>query len=692
MSKERHFELRQKIGRTFEAFFDRFQQLLPVQLDAIEPLASGRDVLLAAPTAGGKTEAAVAPILHRILEHGGRAVEGPALLYIVPTRALVNDVFRRLLVPLQRLGLTLGRKTADHASLPKQLPQVLVTTPESLDSMLARAPRRLLPVRCIVLDELHALDGSSRGDQLAVLVVRLRKILESRKARLQVAMLSATIDRPEQMAARYGSDVTLIRDNRRRHMKAKLESSPFGESPAKLLTKLVEGRGGKVLVFANARADVEWAAERMRGVLPFGDRVYAHHGSLSKQVRERVERDFARAQTALCFATSTLELGIDIGNVDFAVLYGVPPDLPSLLQRVGRAGRRADSLAFLALARDDGEILRFQHLFEAATSGQLLTDPPVYDPGTAIQQAASLLFQNPGRAIAPEHVLDRLPAWQREWWDEERLEAVLEHDRDHFHRVSAGHYQATELLEKNFRTGTIHSNIGGEPEVEVIEELTGRSLGTVSDNLWREGRVDLGRPERGGADPVLLGGSSRSLYERSDGKLVAGGGAAATGEARFKARPSPPIPQALAQDLLRWLGVDPRAIHRVETEDDTLFLHGLGTVRGAVLHSSAGDRRVAQRPGRGVAFGLRFLRGYADWPAEICEAGRLHVVVRGMMPRLVRMLGFGPLFRSLPEEERERAVVAAVDPRKMADRLRRGDLLELHDDELRKKARALLLP
>ncbi|MFQ5504495.1 MAG: DEAD/DEAH box helicase [Planctomycetota bacterium] len=693
MGRLRQAELRQRIPRSFDAFFDRFPRLLPIQRDAIEPLADGRDVLLAAPTAGGKTEAAVAPLLGRILSLAGRGVEGPALLYIVPTRALVNDVYRRITVPLERLGLTLGRKTADHQSLGKRMPQLLVTTPESLDSMLARAPRRLLPVQAIVLDELHALDGSPRGDQLAALCVRLRRILSSRRLVPQVAMLSATIDRPAEMAARYARGAVILRDRRRRRMAARIASSPYSESPAPSLSRLVEGQGGKVLVFANSRSDVEWAAGTLRGLMPFGEAVFAHHGSLSKELRERAERDFASAKLAVCFATSTLELGIDIGNVDFVVLYGVPPDLPSLLQRVGRAGRRSEKLHFLALARDRGETLRFRHMVKVAREGRLLTDAPVYDPGTALQQSASLLFQNPSRAIAPAHVLDRLPDWQQRWWSEERLERALEHAGKLFHRVTRGHYRASEELERKFRTGSMHSNIGSEAEVEVIEELTGRSLGTVSGELKQEGLVDLGRPDPGReADPVLLAGNPRSLWERADGRIVAGVSPGHRGEARFKAKPAPPVPGALARDLVSWLGLDGDQIHRVETEDETFFLIGLGSVSGYVLHAAAGEQRVRPRPGRGVAFGLRFRGGHADWPAEIAQAERLRIVARGLVSRLTRLLGYGPFFASLPEDERERAVLDAVDTEGLARRLRSADVLELHDDALRRKVRQLLAP
>ncbi|MEZ5990409.1 MAG: DEAD/DEAH box helicase [Planctomycetota bacterium] len=669
--------VREAIPRTFDAFFDRFPSLLPVQREAVPRIAGGEDLCVAAPTAGGKTEAAVAPLLQRVLDAGGRGVEGPALLYVVPTRALVNDVYRRLQAPLERLGLTLGRKTADHPGLGKELPQVLVTTPESFDSLLCRGPRRLLPVQAVVVDELHALDGRPRGDQCAALLVRLGKVCATRGRRPQLVLLSATIEHPQELAARYGEGLGVVRDRSRRRMAARIATSPFGRSPAEILVGLVEGRGGKVLVFCNARADVEWAARELRGVLPFGDRVFAHHGSLSKDVRERVERDFQAARTALCFATSTLELGIDIGDVDYAVLYGVPPDLPSLLQRVGRAGRRSEKLAFLALARDRGEVTRFRHMLQAAGEGRLLTDPPVYDPGTALQQAASLLFQNPAHEISPRAVLERLPPWQAAAWDEAELDRALAGARESFEGFAPGRFRPTARLERSWEHGSIHTNLGGEAEVEVVEELTGRVLGTVAGD--------------GGDDPIVLGGAARRIARRADGRLVATTGGEDAGQARFKKRPSPPIPCALAADLLCWLGLDADSLWRVESEDRTIFVHGRGTVHGTLLHAAAGDRAVA-RPGRGVAFGLVLRRGFADWPARIVQGEALAVAARWIRPRLVRQLGFGPWFAQLEDDQQERAVLAALALPRLARWFREAEVREVHDDDLRQRIRELVEP
>jgi ATP-dependent Lhr-like helicase len=158
--------LRARLPRTWYALFAHHPSLRPVQREGIPPLLDGHEVLLCAPTAGGKTEALVAAAL----EHAGTAVEhGPSVVYVCPTRALVNDVHRRLGPIAHRLHLRVGRHTADHRPDKDRLPHLLVTTPEGLDSRLCRHPGTLRDVRWLLLDELHLVAGTARGDQLAAL-------------------------------------------------------------------------------------------------------------------------------------------------------------------------------------------------------------------------------------------------------------------------------------------------------------------------------------------------------------------------------------------------------------------------------------------------------------------------------------------------------------------------------------------
>ena len=168
--------LKSRLPRTWSPFFARHGAFTPAQLAAIPPLLDGANVMLCAPTASGKTEAALAPLIERHLPPA-RSEPRLALLYLLPTRALIADIANRLDAPLDRLRVRLAVKTRDLDSFDPQRPaDLLLTTPESLDALLAIRPKTLLHVAGVVLDELHVLDGSARGDQLRVVLNRLHQV------------------------------------------------------------------------------------------------------------------------------------------------------------------------------------------------------------------------------------------------------------------------------------------------------------------------------------------------------------------------------------------------------------------------------------------------------------------------------------------------------------------------------------
>src|SRR5689334_17756036 len=168
--------LKARLPRTWPAFFERHGNFTPAQLAAIPALLDGQNILLCAPTASGKTEAAVAPLIERHCPPL-RSRGGPRILYLTPTKALANDLAARLAHPLEALGLTLGVKTHDLSTFrPARPPDVLITTPESADSTLAAQARAFADLRAIILDELHLFDGTPRGDQLRAVLNRIRRV------------------------------------------------------------------------------------------------------------------------------------------------------------------------------------------------------------------------------------------------------------------------------------------------------------------------------------------------------------------------------------------------------------------------------------------------------------------------------------------------------------------------------------
>jgi ATP-dependent Lhr-like helicase len=265
---------------------------------------------------------------------------------------LVNDLFARLECPLGVIGLDLVRRTGDHPTRLSDHPHVLLTTPESFDSLLCRGlfrPRSghaLAQVTAVVLDEIHLLHGSPRGEMLTWLLERLRLLRgharrESwvRQDKLQVVALSATLSNPASVVREYLPGGTVVHVAGSRQIEVVSEGEPIEDCLPAYLHQIE--RPEKILVFCNSRKRADTLARDLAGKLQARKYTFAvHHGSLAKDLREDTEEKFHREKRIVVFATSTLELGIDIGDIDLVVLDGAPPDVNSLLQRIGRGNRR----------------------------------------------------------------------------------------------------------------------------------------------------------------------------------------------------------------------------------------------------------------------------------------------------------------------------------------------------------------
>ncbi|MBI4863808.1 MAG: DUF2791 family P-loop domain-containing protein [Candidatus Riflebacteria bacterium] len=276
-------ELSRLTPRDYQTLFQRIVGLYPVPVEQRGLLAE-----LAAPM--GKTEAVTAPLAERILTERW---EGLAVVYVSPTRALVNDLYRRLLTPLVELGISLDRRTSDHPRpIGRKPPRMLITTPESLDSLLCRQPRTLRSVRALVLDEVHLLEGSARGDQAAMLVSRIRKLVAAATEgrRVQVVALSATVGTVDTIVDRFLEGGTVVTEPGHRPLEMRVEQGWGVEEIAARLKNAVRELGApKLLVFVNRRQDAEQLAGELARQLPFEGQVHAHHGSLSRALRESVD-------------------------------------------------------------------------------------------------------------------------------------------------------------------------------------------------------------------------------------------------------------------------------------------------------------------------------------------------------------------------------------------------------------------
>lgn len=328
-----------------------------------------KDVVIAAGTAAGKTEAAFLPILSRLNEDddAGLTETGCRVLYVAPLKALINDQHDRLTDMTEAMDIPVVRWHGDASQTLKRRfldkpDGILQITPESLEAihvLHGNAISKLFKsLRYVVVDELHAFIGVERGRQLQSLLHRIAVATRKRVPRIG---LSATLGEPA-LAARFlrpgGHDVVLIEakgevQDVRLQLRGYVAQAP---NPAddehadpRALVEIAQHlfqtlRGSNNLIFANSRGLVETLASRLRvdsDRRRVPNEFWPHHGNLSRELREQVERELkARERPVNVVCTSTLEMGIDVGWVCSVAQVGVPPSVASMRQRLGRSGRR----------------------------------------------------------------------------------------------------------------------------------------------------------------------------------------------------------------------------------------------------------------------------------------------------------------------------------------------------------------
>ena len=636
--------MRAALPRTWYPFFARFPRPTPVQIVAWQPLLAGRDCLVGAPTATGKTEAVVAPLVERHIPPGVNR-RGPVILIVSPTRALVNDLLRRLREPLTGLNLRVDRRTGDHAVLQRENPpHVLVTTPESLDSLLVRHTGFLARVRAVVLDELHILDGSARGDQLSILLARLRALVRRRVGDLQAVAASATLHAPEEVAGRYLRDPVVLSIEGRREIEVDERSAAH---PAELLATLGEVWGSpgarKILVFVGRRADVEELTHRARRDDRLGRRVYAHHGSLSRAERERVERRFLADPSAICFATMTLELGIDIGDVDLVALASPPASVAGFLQRIGRGNRRTGRVQVLAGCADEGDRVRFRHLETLARRGDLCAEPYLLRPSVLVQQTGSLLLQSPSGWLTPAVLRTRLPAHLHKIFSEQRLRELFRNlvDSDWLAAGRGGHCHPGPQLHRAFERLTLHANLAapGGDALEVVDEHTGQSLGIVAKHEE--------------SDTIAIAGRTRQVLRQHENRVYVRDDREEHGPTPFSPRGRQLVTREMARSLAQYLDLRVDRLPRLPVPEGAAVLHFQGSLAGELLGATL--QRLHGWPVlRGAAYAIIVEEMPADGPVPVITAEDLRTAAGRIGAKLARLTGAGPYHRYLPQSWRTR--------------------------------------
>lgn len=397
--------------------------LRPLQEAAVTPLLAGDDALLLAPTAGGKTEAAAFPLLSRM---AAERWTGTSVLYLCPLKALLNNLLPRLETYTGWLGRTAALWHGDVQATGRRKiltgrPDVLLTTPESLEAMLVsvNVDHRAFfaGLRAVVVDEVHAFAGDDRGWHLLAVLERLQRVVGRP---LQRVGLSATVGNPEEL-------LHWLQGSGGGKRPGSVVAPQLAETPAALprtgpppgdvqldyvgsvhnaATVIAALHGGeKRLVFCESRRLVEELGESLRAK---GVTTFLSHASLSVDERRKAEEAFAEARDCVIVSTSTLELGIDVGDLDRVIQIDAPGTVASFLQRIGRTGRRPGTTRnclFLTLTQDG--LLGAAALLLQWSRGWV--EPVVAPPEPrhiVAQQVLALCLQ--------EHqVGDRM--WQ-EWW------------------------------------------------------------------------------------------------------------------------------------------------------------------------------------------------------------------------------------------------------------------------------------
>ncbi len=393
-----------------------FEKPTEAQEKSIPPILEGKNVLLISPTASGKTESAILPVFTRFLmtADGGPGVK---ILYMTPLRALNRDLLDRLewwgkkidLRVAVRHGDTEVRERVAHARNP---PDLLITTPETLQALLpGRIMRRhLREVRFLIIDEVHELAEDKRGSQLSIAIERLRWITQRD---FQVIGLSATIGSPEKVGAfLVGTKrpVEIVRIPVARKMRletlfpepsghdhqlaGKIFTHPEVAARLRIMKEMIQNHKS-VILFTNTRSIAEILASRFK-VWDLDFPISIHHGSLAKPSRITAERGLKGGELRGLVATSSLELGIDVGRIDYVIQYMSPHQVTRLIQRVGRSGHSVGKMADgVIIASDSDDALEAFVIARGALSEDLEEVSVPEKPLDALcHQLAGLLIQN----------------------------------------------------------------------------------------------------------------------------------------------------------------------------------------------------------------------------------------------------------------------------------------------------------
>ncbi|MEM5830086.1 MAG: DEAD/DEAH box helicase [Candidatus Aenigmatarchaeota archaeon] len=347
-----------------ELIKDRFEKPTEIQKIAIPLILSGKNVLIIAPTGYGKTEAAFLPALSKILD----TPIPISIIYITPLRALNRDLIERLNYYSKNLNLEIAVRHSDTSKYERAKqsqfpPHILITTPETFHIVLMskKLKEHLKNVKFVIIDEIHEIADNKRGLHLSISLERLREI-----ANYQTIMISATISNTN-IAKLFCKNYEVASIDKTKEYEFYVILEKDFEKRIKKIAEILE-KYNQVLIFTNTREEAEFLAYNLKKYT----NVEVHHSSLSREIRMQVEKDFKQGKIKAIVATSSLQLGIDIGNVDAVIQYNSAREVIQLIQRVGRSGHRENKKPIgIIVCSDELEYEESKNLVEFAKKGKL---------------------------------------------------------------------------------------------------------------------------------------------------------------------------------------------------------------------------------------------------------------------------------------------------------------------------------
>lgn len=530
----KHTSLTEGKQRIYDWFTSQNWEVFPFQEEVWNAFLDGNNGLLNAPTGSGKTFALWMPNLIRWIDNHPENYQelennGLQLLWITPLRALAKDIQNALQTSVDELGIPweIGRRTGDVSTSIKQkqnrkMPEILITTPESIHVLLAQKnyARHFNKLQCVVVDEWHELLGSKRGIQTELALSRLKAL----RPDLQTWGISATIGNlDEALEVLLGDEhsdekSTIIRANIKKEMKIttvlpdEVETFPWsGHLGLNLLHKItpIIDAHTSTLVFTNTRGQAEaWFQNILAARPDYAGQIALHHGSLDREVRNWVEQALHEGILKAVVCTSSLDLGVDFRPVDTVIQIGSPKGVARFLQRAGRSGHRPRATSSIYFVPTHAlELVEAAALKSAVDESEMESRDPILKPIDVLVQYLVTLAVSDG--FKPDELLPEIRktfAYQtltdNEWdWiltfittggkslgkypeyskvivDEEGLFKVVDRKIARRHRMSIGTITSDSMMRVKYLSG---GNLGS------IEETFIASL-NIGDKFWFAGR------------------------------------------------------------------------------------------------------------------------------------------------------------------------------------------------------------